>query len=126
MYVLITGGSGFIGTRLARQLIKRGHRVVSFDSLHPQVHPADVVPPEDCSLFAADVRDPESWDRCLRQHGSPEVIVHLAAETGTGQSLNEATRHGSANVVGTTVMTDALVRHGVVPEQIVLSSSRAV
>jgi dTDP-L-rhamnose 4-epimerase len=56
----------------------------------------------------------------------PAQVVHLAAETGTGQSLSEATRHGSVNVVGTTQLLDALPRAGLVPEQLVLASSRAV
>ena len=56
----------------------------------------------------------------------PKVVVHLAAETGTGQSLTEASRHAQENVLGTAVMLDALSRHGRVPEHIVLASSRAV
>jgi dTDP-L-rhamnose 4-epimerase len=56
----------------------------------------------------------------------PSQIVHLAAETGTAQSLSEATRHGSVNVVGTTQLLDALSRIAFVPDQFVLASSRAV
>lgn len=126
MRVLITGGAGFIGSRLGIALADLGHQVVLFDSLHPQVHSAEVAPPAQTPLFPGDVRDAEAWDRCLLQHGHPEIVVHLAAETGTGQSLNEATRHGSTNVVGTTQLTDALVRHGIVPAQVILTSSRAV
>ena len=53
-------------------------------------------------------------------------MVHLAAETGTGQSLTEASRHSSVNVVGTTRMTDALGEAGIVPAHVVVASSRAV
>lgn len=126
MNVLITGGAGFIGSRLERKLAAEGASVVLFDSLHPQVHADSIDLNAGATLFAGDVRDADAWDRCLRLHGAPDVVVHLAAETGTGQSLNEATRHGSTNVCGTTEMTDALVRHGVMPAQIVLASSRAV
>lgn len=124
MHVLITGGAGFIGSRLAASL---DHDVVLFDSLHPQVHRSGVFElPSGVTLHPGDVRDPEAWDRCFLVHGKPDVIVHLAAETGTGQSLTEASRHGTTNVVGTTELTDALVRHGHVPQQILLTSSRAV
>jgi dTDP-L-rhamnose 4-epimerase len=126
MRVLITGGAGFIGSRLARNLSSAGHEVVLFDSLHPQVHAQPFAPDQGVVLYVADVRESAAWDRYILQYGAPEIIVHLAAETGTGQSLNEATRHGSANVVGTTELTDALVRHQVVPRQIILTSSRAV
>jgi dTDP-L-rhamnose 4-epimerase len=54
------------------------------------------------------------------------VVVHLAAETGTAQSLAESTRHAYTNVVGTTVMLDGLMRHKAIPRRLVLASSRAV
>jgi dTDP-L-rhamnose 4-epimerase len=56
----------------------------------------------------------------------PRVVVHLAAETGTEQSLLEATRHARTNVVGTTAMLDAFARWECPPDHIVLASSRAV
>lgn len=126
MHVLITGGAGFIGSRLGTLLAGAGQAVTLFDSLHPQVHRSALPKPDQMELFLGDVRDSEAWDRCFLQHGAPDVIVHLAAETGTGQSLNEATRHGSTNVVGTTELTDALARHAIVPGQVVVASSRAV
>ena len=52
--------------------------------------------------------------------------MHLAAETGTAQSLSESTRHGMVNVVGTTQLLDSLTRAGHVPGHFVLTSSRAV
>ena len=126
--VLITGGAGFIGCRLAASLLEGGHRVVVVDNLHPQVHrspglPADL--PTEVRFVPGDVTNAEMWRGLLRLE-QPDAIVHLAAETGTGQSLTEATRHGSVNVVGTTQMLDALAAAGVVPEQLLLASSRAV
>ena len=56
----------------------------------------------------------------------PHVLIHLAAETGTGQSLTEASRHARENVLGTAVDARRAVRHRHVPNQFVLSSSRAV
>jgi dTDP-L-rhamnose 4-epimerase len=52
-------------------------------------------------LFTGDVTHAPDWDAVLRLF-QPSQIVHLAAETGTAQSLSQATRHGSVNVVGTT------------------------
>ena len=97
------------------------------DALHPQVHafgrPADL--PDSVTLLTGDVTHAPDWEAVLRLV-RPQQVVHLAAETGTGQSLSEATRHGSVNVVGTTQLLDALTRAELVPTQLVLASSRAV
>jgi dTDP-L-rhamnose 4-epimerase len=125
--VLVTGGAGFIGCTLARRLVKAGYDVAVMDVLHPQVHsghrPIDL--PLSVRLFTGDVTHAPDWDAVLRLY-RPSQIVHLAAETGTAQALCQATRHGSVNVVGTAQLLDALGRAALVPEQLVLASSRAV
>lgn len=126
--VLVTGGAGFIGCALAEKLAGRAERWVALDSLHPQVHPTADRPAaldSAAELIVGDVTSPETWDRVLAEV-RPDVVIHLAAETGTAQSLDEASRHASVNVVGTTAMLDAFGRAGHVPGRIVLSSSRAV
>lgn len=129
--ILITGGAGFIGSNTIRYIRENSadeYNFVVFDSLHPQVHrergrPKDL--PEDVTLYTGDVSNPDNWDTVLKLV-SPDIIIHLAAETGTGQSLTESSRHGRVNVVGTTEMLDALRRNECKPEHIILASSRAV
>ena len=97
------------------------------DVLLPQVHGrrrALDLPPS-VRFFTGDVTHAPDWDAVLRLF-RPSQIVHLAAETGTAQSLSHATRHGAVNVVGTTELLDALTRAELVPDQLVLASSRAV
>ena len=126
--ILVTGGAGFIGSALSRQLAGHDLPFVAFDNLHPQIHetrsrPADLS--RDAELFIGDVCNAADWERFLVEY-SPSVVVHLAAETGTGQSLTESVRHAEVNVVGTAQMLDAFSRHSVKPDRIVLSSSRAI
>jgi dTDP-L-rhamnose 4-epimerase len=126
--VLVTGGAGFIGSALAGRVAHRFGRWVAFDILHPQVHvdrerPASL--PAAVELVVGDVTSDDDWDALLADF-TPDVIVHLAAETGTSQSFYEATRHALVNTVGTTVMMDALGRAKVRPRRVVLASSRAV
>lgn len=125
--VLISGGAGFIGSALAHRLVAAGHDVAVMDVLHPQVHadPVALNLPSSVRFFTGDVTHGPDWDAVLRLF-RPAQVVHLAAETGTAQSLSEATRHGAVNVVGTTQLLDALSRAGLVPDQLVLASSRAV
>lgn len=125
--VLVTGGAGFIGCALSRSLAARASSWTVLDNLHPQVHPTgrrpEALDPA-AELIVADVALAESFESLgdLR----PDTIIHLAAETGTGQSLNEASRHSLANVVGTTRLTDWLSQTGHRPASMMLTSSRAV
>lgn len=125
---LVTGGAGFIGCAISSLLVRDFDRVVALDNMHPQIHPTADRPARldpKVELVVGDVTLRETWDGLLLTV-KPDVVIHLAAETGTGQSLTEGTRHASVNVVGTTQMLDAFVRHEALPKRVVLTSSRAV
>jgi dTDP-L-rhamnose 4-epimerase len=125
---VVTGGAGFIGCALSAGLSQRFERVIVLDSLHQQIHAAPVRPAAlhpSVEFRRADITLQSVWDELLAG-AQPQVIVHLAAATGPGQSLTESSRHAHVNVVGTTTMLDALSRHQCVPEQMILSSSRAI
>lgn len=131
MTILITGGAGFIGTALTLALLANtAEDIVVLDNLHPQVHgeqpklPAALDGPR-IRFVRADVTDAAAWDSLLVDV-APRIVVHLAAETGTGQSLLQASRHTHVNVNGTGVMLDALARANRIPQRIILTSSRAV
>ncbi len=125
---LVTGGAGFIGCAISKLLKGQFDRIVALDNLHPQVHPIGKRPTAldpSVEFVRDDVTERRAWDHLLPDF-KPDTVIHLAAETGTGQSLTEGTRHANVNVVGTTQMLDAFVRHDSIPARVVLTSSRAV
>jgi dTDP-L-rhamnose 4-epimerase len=127
--ILITGGAGFIGSRLAKSLCDK-HDVMVFDNFHPQVHGhIDVEKATGlvgkCHIIRGDVANDMELRSAVRSF-NPNLIYHLAAETGTGQSYDEPTRYNLVNVVGTSNLIEAVRSHGSAVQRIVLSSSRAI
>lgn len=125
---LVTGGAGFIGCAISEQLATNFGQVVAIDNLHPQIHLSGKRPEslhEGVSLVLGDVTSADTWNDVLARY-RPSTVIHLAAETGTGQSLTEGSRHAMVNVVGTTRMLDAFADHKICPSRIVLTSSRAI
>jgi len=108
--VLITGGAGFIGSHLADELLAHGYVVRVLDSLIPQVHGADRRRPAylapDVELVEGDVRDPAAVRRAL--HGV-DVVYHLAARVGAGQSMYELAEYISVNTHGSAMLLEALI-----------------
>lgn len=100
MTVLLTGGAGFIGQHLARRLVAGGLDVLALDSMLPQVHadPDRAVAAFPGPVVVGDVTDEAAW---AALPGDLEAVVHLAAETGTGQSMYEMERYHRVNVEGT-------------------------
>jgi dTDP-L-rhamnose 4-epimerase len=126
--VLVTGGAGFIGCAVSQRVAAASRRFVVADCLHPQVHPQRARPAglhPAAELLIEDITEESAWRHILGTV-TPTLVVHLAAETGTAQSLTEASRHASVNVLGTARMLDALSARGIRPDAFVLCSSRAV
>lgn len=127
-FALITGGAGFIGQRVARALLLQGAKVRILDNFSPQIHAAEVLPVDlagHVEVVKADVRDCDALKRALR---GVDTVVHLAAETGTGQSMYEIERYFSVNVQGTATLLDLMQNDdcGKSLRSIVVASTRAV
>jgi len=122
MRILITGGAGFIGSHLARRLTKVGHSVTILDSFLPQVHGYKPdISVSNCEIIRADVREVDAVAGAM---AGVDVVHHLAAETGVGQSQYEIGRYVSTNTYGTSVVLEAAVAAKV--GQVVIASSRAI
>lgn len=122
--VLVTGGAGFIGRSVTRELLRRGNRVRLLDSLIEQVHgdrerPDDL--PDDVELIVGDIRNKDVVAHSLKGIDS---VIHLAAEVGVGQSMYAVERYTSVNETGSAVLFEALIDHPV--RRVVTASSMSV
>lgn len=129
MNILITGGAGFIGLKLARALTSAGDSVLVLDNLSPQIHGENADWPEilkdlpNTTLVRGDVNDERLVkDLVLKS----DAIVHLAAETGTGQSMYEINKYSHINVSGSALLLEAASQHRQRIKKFVFASSRSV
>jgi dTDP-L-rhamnose 4-epimerase len=128
--ILITGGAGFIGSALAGKLAGEGHEVTILDNLSRQIHGADpsqspLVKAASAAgrLIVGDVTDADALAAALE---GQEVVVHLAAETGTGQSMYQIDHYSRVNIGGTALLLDLVARNRGALRRIVVASSRAI
>jgi len=127
--ILITGGAGFIGSHLSNLLLKEGFRLVILDPLSPQIHgsiPQNVnwLSDEKIEFIRGSINVRSDVESALKD---VKFIVHLAAETGTGQSMYKIDHYNYVNSQGLALLLDVLSNnknHRV--KRIILTSSRSV
>jgi dTDP-L-rhamnose 4-epimerase len=125
--VLVTGGAGFVGSHLVDALLARGDRVRVFDNLDPQVHgPAATEPrwlSSEAELMVGDMRDPDAVARSLR---GMDVVFHLAAAVGVGQSMYQIADYTATNTLGTAHLLQVLVDEKMELDRLVVASSMSI
>ena len=126
--ILITGGAGFIGSRLCEKLFNKGYNITVLDNLSTQIHGNGESflfkkIKDKCTFINGDVRNKEDWEVAIK---GQEIVVHLAAETGTGQSMYEAQKYNDVNIMGTANMLELLANKNHQIEKMVIASSRAI
>jgi len=108
---LITGGAGFIGSAVVRELIQNStHRVVNVDKLTYAGNLESLVNVETSERYAfvqADICDASAMQQLFEQH-QPDVVMHLAAESHVDRSIDGPAEFIQTNVVGTTVLLEEL------------------
>jgi len=129
--ILITGGAGFIGSNLALRLLSKGYVVTVMDNLSAQIHGND--PDETSPLYNSikdkvifikgDVTSHDDWVKAIAGN---EIIVHFAAETGTGQSMYQINHYVNTNIGGTALMLDILTNTTTSVKKVIVASSRSI
>ena len=129
--ILITGGAGFIGSNVAFRLVERGYNVTVLDNLSQQVHG---ISPENTSplynrvkgivrFIKGTVTSRENWMTALE---GQDAVIHLAAETGTGQSMYEIEKYVNTNIGGTALLLDILTNNKHKVKRLLVAESRAI
>lgn len=129
--ILITGGAGFIGSNLSLKLVEKGYHITILDNLSKQIHGND--PVKTSPLFQSvrskvnfingSVTNRTALEKVLENQ---DIIVHLAAETGTGQSMYEIERYSQVNIGGTALLMDILANKPHRVKKVIVASSRAI
>ena len=122
--ILVTGGAGFVGSHTTDRLVKAGHDVVIYDNLTSQVHQNGAsYLPEGAEFVLGDVRD---LDKLSQVVSGRDVIYHLAAAVGVGQSMYQIADYTSTNTLGTANLLQAILDTRSTPEKIVVASSMSI
>lgn len=127
--VLITGGAGFIGNAIISRIHEQ-YDVVVLDNFSPQIHGDHYEESflylgikDKCEIIHGDVCNAEDMAKALQ---GVDYVIHLAAETGTGQSMYELNRYTSVNILGTSNLLESILKNKFSVKKIILSSSRSV
>jgi dTDP-L-rhamnose 4-epimerase len=129
--ILITGGAGFIGSNLSLKLLSKGYLVRVFDKLSTQIHgtspevtsPLFISIKDKVEFIKGDILNKKELEEAL---SGQDAVIHLAAETGTGQSMYEIKRYCDVNIGGTALLLDILTNQKHSIQKIVVASSRAI
>lgn len=125
--VLITGGAGFIGSNLGLKLLEKGYEVTVLDNLSPQIHeensPLYNSIKDKVNFIKGTVLNYDDWKNALK---GVDIVVHLAAETGTGQSMYEIEKYTDVNIKGTSIFLDILANEKHSVKKMIIASSRSI
>lgn len=129
--VLVTGGAGFIGSNITLKLLDKGYQVTVLDSLSKQIHglqPSSTSPlyrkiKDKVKFIKGDVCCRDDWEKAL---DNIDYVIHLAAETGTGQSMYEIKKYVDTNIGGTALLLDILTNTHHHVKRVVVAESRAI
>ena len=120
MAILVCGGAGYIGSHAVHALIEKGEQVVIVDNL--QTGHRGALNPK-AKFYEGDIRDASVLDTIFTEN-KVEAVIHFAANSLVGESMEKPLLYFNNNVYGMQVLLEAMVRHGV--DKIVFSSTAAV
>ena len=127
MKVLLTGGSGYIGSHTAVECLNAGHEVVVFDNLsnssRMSLDRVAQITGKSSTFIEGDIRDREALSQLFSQHDI-DAVIHFAGLKAVGESVDKPLLYYDNNIVGSIALFEAMAEAGV--KSIVFSSSATV
>jgi dTDP-L-rhamnose 4-epimerase len=127
MRILVTGGSGFIGSHLVQRLAEQGRDVRILDCLDPQIHKdGKYEPPRNVKFIKGSVTSVADWTKAL---DDVDAVYHLAAAVGISQSMHKPAHFLETNAVGTANMYEAVLQNAGIRKRlkrIIIPSSKTI
>jgi len=126
MKILVTGGAGFIGSHVIKELLKRGHSVVNIDNMNDYYDPIlkqarlnQLI--QDIEHIQIDIADSEAVERVFKDHNF-DAVCHLAAQAGVRYSIENPFIYAQTNYIGTLNIFE-YAKHYQVPHIVAASTS---
>ena len=128
MHVLVTGGTGFIGSHTVVELLAAGHKVHIIDNLSNSkssvITRLEQITGQEIPWTQGDIRDREFLDRFLTRNPSIDSVIHFAALKAVGESAQIPLAYYENNIGGTLTLCQALQAHNIT--NFIFSSSATV
>jgi UDP-glucose 4-epimerase len=128
MKILVTGGTGYIGSHTVVALQEQGHEVVILDSLensqHDVLNQIKAITGVSAHFFQGDIRNPQDLEKLFTIHTGIEAVIHFAAYKAVGESVQEPLKYYENNVYGTINLLKYLLKNNI--QKVVFSSSCTV
>ncbi len=128
MKILVTGGTGYIGSHTVVELLKAGYEVIAidnFDNSYPTVLDSlKKITGVDIPFAEVDIRDKKALKAFIKATPGIDAVIHFAANKAVGESVANPLKYYENNVGGTVNLLEALQENNI--DQIVFSSSCTV
>jgi len=126
--ILVTGGTGYIGSHTTVELIQAGYQVVSLDNLsNSNIHVLDgieAITGTRPTFYQVDCNDESAIEEIFTRHPDIQGVIHFAASKAVGESVQKPLLYYRNNLLSLIVLLEAMQRHGT--RGIVFSSSCTV
>ena len=128
MNILVTGGTGFIGSHTIVSLLNEGHHVITFDNFYNSketvVEAIEHITGKSFVFYRADMTQPELLEKIFREN-QIDCVIHFAGYKAVGESVEMPLSYYHNNVYGTLCLLEKMKQHGVSVPQLPSTGSRS-